>query len=122
MLTAEDIRERQPPSDPSITCSLCQKLFREAVKTPCCSKVYCEDCVQTLLLERDFLCPGCGSKIPSLDKLVVDKPTRTRVNDYIDKEIKEHLKNEEKLENATSRTSTPVQVGMSLSPFPLECD
>jgi len=107
MLTAEDIRERQPPSDPSIICSLCQKLFREAVKTPCCSKVYCEECIQTFLLERDFLCHGCGSKISSLDKLVMDKPTRTRVNDYIDKEIKEHLKNEEKLENATSRTSTP---------------
>ncbi|KAF8586436.1 DWNN-domain-containing protein [Ramaria rubella] len=99
-LTAEDIRERQPPSDPSIVCSLCQKLFREAV--------FCEECVQTFLLERDFLCPGCGSKIPSLDKLVMDKPTRTRVNDYIDKEIKEYQKNEEKAENATSRTSTPV--------------
>jgi protein MPE1 len=116
MLTADDIRERQPPSDPSISCSLCQKLFREAVKTPCCSKVYCEDCVQTFLLERDFLCPGCGSKIASLDKLVMDKPTRTRVNDYIDKEIREHQKNEERLENATSRANSPqIQVGTAVS-------
>ncbi|KAF8513411.1 DWNN domain-containing protein [Hysterangium stoloniferum] len=109
-LTAEDVRERQPPSDPSIVCSLCQKLFREAVKTPCCSKVYCEECVQTFLLERDFLCPGCGSKIPSLDKLIMDKPARTRVNDYIDKEIKEYQKNEEKAENSVSPIDTPVQV------------
>jgi protein MPE1 len=89
---------------------MCQKLFREAVKTPCCSKVYCEECVQTFLLERDFLCPGCGSKISSLDKLVENKPTRTKVSDYIDKEIKEHQKNEEKIENTGSRTGTPVQV------------
>lgn len=26
----------------------------------------------------------------------MDKPTRTRVNDYIDKEIREHQKNEER--------------------------
>ncbi|KIJ55560.1 hypothetical protein M422DRAFT_220301 [Sphaerobolus stellatus SS14] len=113
MLTAEDIRESQPPSDPSIVCSICQKLFREPVKTPCCNKTYCEECVQTFLLERDFLCPGCGVKIPSLDKLIMDKPTRTRVNDYIDKEIREYQKNTESLEagNTGSRTGTPVQVG-----------
>ena len=112
MLTAEDVRERQPPADSSIVCSMCQRLFREAVKTPCCNKTYCEECVQTFLLERDFQCPGCGAKIPSLDKLVMDKPTRTRVNDYIDKEIKEYMKSVERFEDgdSSSRTGTPVQV------------
>lgn len=112
VLTAEDIRERQAPSDPWIVCSLCQNLFREAVKTPCCGKAFCEECVQTFLLERDFLCPGCGTKIQSLDKLVVDKPTRTRVNDYIDKEIRDYQRSVEREESADSRsqTGTPVQV------------
>lgn len=111
VLTAEDIRERQAPSDPWIVCSLCQNLFREAVKTPCCGKAFCEECVQTFLLERDFLCPGCGTKIQSLDKLVVDKPTRTRVNDYIDKEIRDYQRSVEREESADSRsqTGTPVQ-------------
>jgi protein MPE1 len=42
------------------------------------------------LLESDFICPKCSKKIHSLDDLVVDKPMRTRVGDYIDKVIKEH--------------------------------
>lgn len=116
-LTAEDVRERPPPSDPSIVCSLCQKLYREAVKTPCCNRVYCEECIHSYLLEHDFVCPGCSSRIPSLDKLLMDKPTRTRVNDYIDKEIKEYQKIEEKAaEEAAAKaeeerkSSTPPNV------------
>ncbi len=85
-LTEADIRER-PPSDPSLRCPIDGKLFRDAVKTPCCGTMYCEECVQTHLLERDFLCPNCARKIPSLDKLIVDKPSRARVHDYVDGEI-----------------------------------
>lgn len=40
-------------------------------------------------LERDFICPSCGKKIPSLAKLLVDKPVRTRVWDYIERTIEE---------------------------------
>ena len=43
--------------------------------------------MQTHLLERDFLCPNCARKIPSLDKLIVDKPMRARVHEYIDQEM-----------------------------------
>lgn len=62
------------------------------MKTPCCNKNYCEECIQTHLLERDFVCPNCAKKIPSLDKLIVDKPARTRVADYIEKAIEESRK------------------------------
>ena len=85
-LTAADIRERTP-TDSSLVCPIDNKLFRDAVKTPCCGKLYCEECIQTHLLERDFLCPNCGRKIASLDKVVMDKPMRTKVADYIDKAI-----------------------------------
>ena len=85
-LSEADIRERIP-SDPSLVCPIDNKLFREASKTPCCGALYCEECIQTYLLEHDFLCPNCGRKVASLDKLIVDKPMRTKVADYIDKEI-----------------------------------
>ncbi|KAI0334568.1 DWNN-domain-containing protein [Cubamyces sp. BRFM 1775] len=85
-LTEADIRER-PPTDSSLACPIDGKLYRDAVKTPCCGTLYCEECVQTHLLERDFLCPNCARKIPSLDKLVVDKPMRARVHEYIDQEM-----------------------------------
>ncbi|ETW79050.1 hypothetical protein HETIRDRAFT_156028 [Heterobasidion irregulare TC 32-1] len=104
-LTESDIRER-PSKDPSIVCSVDNRIFRDAVKTPCCSTSYCEECIQTHLLEKDFLCPKCGTKIASLDKLAVDKPTRAKVLDYIDKEI-ESSKEEE---SQTNGNSTPVPI------------
>ena len=87
-LTAAEVRERVP-SDFTLTCPIDNRLFRDAVKTPCCNKVYCEECIQTHLLERDFVCPNCGKRIASLDKLLVDKPTRTKVADYIEKVMEE---------------------------------
>ncbi|KAF8809466.1 DWNN-domain-containing protein [Phlegmacium glaucopus] len=90
-LTAAEVREKVP-TDASLTCPIDNKLFRDAVKTPCCGTLYCEECVQTHLLERDFICPNCSKKIASLDKLLVDKPTRMKVSDYIEKAIEESKK------------------------------
>ena len=87
-LSVADVRER-PPTDPTLACPIDNRLFRDAVKMPCCGAAYCEECIQTHLLERDFVCPNCGKKIPSLDKLVVDKPMRTKVADHIDKVIEQ---------------------------------
>jgi protein MPE1 len=87
-LTAAEVRERIP-TDPSLVCPIDNKLFRDAVKTPCCETIYCEECIQTHLLERDFICPNCSKKIASLDKLIVDKPTRVRVSHYIEKAVEE---------------------------------
>ncbi|KAK0488962.1 DWNN domain-containing protein [Armillaria novae-zelandiae] len=85
-LTAADVRERVP-TDASLVCPIDNKLFRDAVKTPCCGTIYCEECIQTHLLERDFICPNCAKKIASLDELFADKPMRTKVTDYIEKAI-----------------------------------
>ncbi|RPD64224.1 DWNN-domain-containing protein [Lentinus tigrinus ALCF2SS1-7] len=96
-LTEADIRER-PPSDPSLACPIDGRLFRDAVKTPCCGTLYCEECVQTHLLERDFLCPNCARKIPSLDKLIIDKPMRARVHEFVDSEIERSRQEAEKVD------------------------
>jgi len=106
-LTEADIRERTP-SDPSLACPIDNKLFRDAVKTPCCGVLYCEECIQTYLLERDFICPNCGAKIASLDKLIMDKPMRTKVGDYIDKEIEKSRQDgeEESKSNGTPEPSS----------------
>ena len=93
-LTVAEVRERLP-TDASLSCPIDNKLFRDAVKTPCCGTLYCEECIQTHLLERDFICPNCGKKIASLDKLIVDKPTRTKVSDYIEKVIEDSKKESE---------------------------
>ncbi|KAH9920816.1 DWNN domain-containing protein [Amylocystis lapponica] len=115
-LTEADVRERTP-SDTSIVCPIDSRLFREAVKTPCCGTLYCEECIQTHLLERDFVCPSCGSKISSLDKLIVDKPMRTKVADYIDKEIE---KSRHDGEEETGSNGTPPASNSEKAPAPAE--
>ncbi|KLO19113.1 DWNN-domain-containing protein [Schizopora paradoxa] len=95
-ISAVDVRER-PPNDPALACPIDKKLFKDAVKTPCCGTSYCEECINAHLLDNDFICPNCSKKIPSLDKLVMDKPMRTRVGDYIDKIIKEINEAEEEV-------------------------
>lgn len=111
-LTAAEVRERTP-TDASLACPIDNKLFRDAVKTPCCGTPYCEECIQTHLLERDFLCPNCAKKVASLDKLVVDKPTRTKVTDYIEKAIEDSKKEgEEETTSKDVNTSVPGQVNI----------
>lgn len=108
-LSEADVRDRAP-TDPSLVCPIDKKLFREAVKTPCCGTLYCEECIQTHLLERDFVCPKCSSKIQSFDKLIVDKPTRTKVGDYIDKEIE---KSRQEAEEESHREAAAATAGPS---------
>lgn len=79
------------------------------MKTPCCGTSYCEECINSHLLENDFICPNCSKKIPSLDKLVMDKPMRTRVGDYIDKIIKEINDAEEEAAKEGGETGREVR-------------
>jgi len=109
-LSETEVRER-PSKDPTIVCSIDNKIFRDAVKTPCCGTAYCEDCIQTHLLEKDFICPNCASKVASLDKLAIDKPTRMKVADYISREIEASQKEED------TGDSTPVG-SVSQTPAP----
>ncbi|KIM44717.1 hypothetical protein M413DRAFT_442673 [Hebeloma cylindrosporum] len=108
-LTAADVRDKVP-SDSSLACPIDNKLFRDAVKTPCCNTSYCEECIQTHLLERDFVCPNCTKKVMSLDKLYADKPTRSKVADYIERAIEESKKEGgEESSNGKAETNTNAQ-------------
>ncbi|KAH8988210.1 DWNN-domain-containing protein [Lactarius akahatsu] len=111
-LSEAEVRER-PSKDPTIICSIDNRIFRDAVKTPCCGTAYCEDCIQTHLLEKDFICPSCASKVASLDKLAIDKPTRMKVADYIAREIEASQKEED----GPTSESTPIG-SVSQTPVP----
>jgi len=63
-------------------------------------------------LERDFVCPNCSKKIPSLDKLIADKPMRMQVTDYIDKAIEESKK-----EGVEDQSGKAGDVFVLVSPF-----
>lgn len=90
-ITITDLREKTP-SDPTLACPIDSKLLQDAVQTPCCGTAYCEDCIQSHLLERDFVCPNCSKKIASLDKLVPDTAARAKVTAYVEKTLEESRK------------------------------
>lgn len=88
-LTGADVRD-QEPLEADLTCPLCKKLVWEAVRTPCCSTAFCEECVQTYLVDHDFECPHCESKVPSLDRLKPDEDLRKRSRIYVDHELQKN--------------------------------
>ena len=109
-LSEAEVRER-PSKDPSIVCPIDNRILRDAVKTPCCGTAYCEDCIQTHLLEKDFICPNCASKVASLDKLAIDKAMRRKVADYITKEMEASQREEDgQITNESTPTSSAFQV------------
>lgn len=95
IVTESEVREESPP-DATLACPICSKLFSQAVETPCCSTTYCEECIQAHLLEHDFICPGCDSKLEGLDGLKEDKEMRERVQMFIAEEIERRSSGEEK--------------------------
>ncbi|GMK53944.1 hypothetical protein CspeluHIS016_0105300 [Cutaneotrichosporon spelunceum] len=79
---ANDDAEDKGAMDPELVCPLCKKLLNDATRTPCCQTAYCEDCITSHLMEHDFVCPSCESKIASLDKLEPDEDLRERAKAY----------------------------------------
>jgi len=109
VLSEAEVRER-PSKDPSIVCPIDNQILRDAVKTPCCGTAYCEDCIQIHLLEKDFICPHCASKVASLDKLAPDRPMRRKVADYIAKEIEASQREEDgQITNESTLTGSMSQ-------------
>lgn len=43
-----------------LKCSLCNKIFRDAVMIPCCQHSFCDKCIRSELVVRSS-CPQCGS-------------------------------------------------------------
>lgn len=110
VLTESDVRERTP-TDPTLVCPIDNQLFRDAVKSPCCGTTFCEECIQTHLLEHDFVCPQCTKKVPSLDKLTKDADARNKVTAYIEKAIEASKKNVEEAQEASLGTTMNNQGG-----------
>ncbi|KAF2819598.1 DWNN-domain-containing protein [Ophiobolus disseminans] len=63
---SKEIRER------GLECPIDKRRFVDPVKTPCCGKSYCRDCIDNALAEGDLICPNCGKEEVLMDDLVSD--------------------------------------------------
>lgn len=84
--------------DRGLECPIDKRLFVDPMKTPCCGKTYCHNCIENALLENDLTCPGCETENISLERLEPDEEVKTKIKKY------EADKTQEKKERSKSPT------------------
>jgi protein MPE1 len=69
--------------DRGLECSIDKRMFIDPMKTPCCEKTYCNDCITNALIESDFTCPGCGTDEVLIDNLKPDEEMSAKIKEYL---------------------------------------
>jgi len=87
-----------------LECPIDRRAFVDPVKTPCCGKTYCRDCIENALLDSDLTCPTCGEQV-LLDNLETDEETVTKIKQYEDE------KKAEKSRKDKETSKSPVAAG-----------
>lgn len=90
--------------DRGIECELDNTLFIDPMKTPCCGKTYCNDCITNALIEGDLVCPSCQTEGVLIDDLKPDDEATQRILDYL-KEKEAAKKERSKSPDAQSPTA-----------------
>lgn len=86
-----------------IVCPVDKRMYVDPVKTPCCEKTYCHDCIENALADGDLVCPNCATEGVLIDDLVPDEEMVGKIRAYqaeksqekADKEKEEQAKEEE---------------------------
>lgn len=65
-----------------LECSIDKRLFVDPMKTPCCGRTYCHDCIENALIDNDLQCPGCQTENVSLEGLTPDEETKTKIKAF----------------------------------------
>ncbi|KAK5169093.1 Protein mpe1 [Saxophila tyrrhenica] len=90
-----ELRER------GLECPIHKGAFNEPVKTPCCGKTYCKDCIENALLDADLLCPNCGEQV-LLDGLEPDDEVAGKMKEF------EEEKKAERAEKSKEASKSPA--------------
>ncbi|TGJ79875.1 hypothetical protein E0Z10_g8883 [Xylaria hypoxylon] len=91
-----------------LLCSIDNRMFIDPMKTPCCEKTYCNDCITNALIESDFICPGCQTDGVLIDDLKSDDEASARIEEFI--------KERETAKVKERSTSPPVDKSQPQSP------
>jgi protein MPE1 len=70
--------------DRGLECPIDKRLFVDPMKTPCCGKTYCHDCIENALLDNDLTCPGCQTENVSIEGLEPDEEVKAKIKEYQD--------------------------------------
>ncbi|KAF2445617.1 DWNN-domain-containing protein [Karstenula rhodostoma CBS 690.94] len=93
-----------------LACPIDKRMFVDPVKTPCCSKIYCHECIENALADEDLVCPGCGTENVLIDELATDEEMVQKVKAYMAEKAKEKADKEQQANEeaqAAAKPSTP---------------
>jgi protein MPE1 len=93
-----------------LACPIDKRMFVNPVKTPCCSKIYCHECIENTLADEDLVCPGCGTENVLIDELATDEEMVQKVKAYVAEKAKEKVDKEQQANEeaqAAAKPSTP---------------
>lgn len=79
-----------------LECPIDKRMFIDPMKTPCCEKTYCNDCITNALIESDLICPGCQTEGVLIDDLKPDDDAATKIKDYLAEKTTSKVKEESK--------------------------
>lgn len=81
--------EEKELRDRGLECPADKRMFIEPMKTPCCGKTYCNDCITNALIESDFVCPACKAEGVLIDDLKPDDEVTEKMKEYLEEKEKE---------------------------------
>ncbi|KAK2068307.1 hypothetical protein P8C59_002950 [Phyllachora maydis] len=96
-----------------LECAIDKKLFIDPMKTPCCERTYCNDCITNALIESDFVCPGCSSEGVLLDDLKPDDAAAEKIKDYLAAKEKKAEQVKKSSESPTPASASPARINGS---------
>jgi len=94
--------------DRGLECPIDKRIFIDPMKTPCCEKTYCNDCITNALIESDFTCPGCQTDGVLIDDLKPDDEISTKIKAYLDEKNAAKKEKERSKSPSVKPESPPV--------------
>ena len=105
--------------DRGLECSIDKRIFIDPMKTPCCEKTYCNDCITNALIESDFTCPGCHTDGVLIDDLKPDGETSEKIKAYLDEKTAAKKEKERSKSPSVRAETTPGVEVKTKSPSPV---
>ena len=112
---SKEIRER------GLECPIDKRRFVDPVKTPCCGKTYCRECIDNALAEGDLVCPNCGKEEVLMDDLVTDEEMVSSLSAYDAEKAKERAEKEEQAK-AETQAAAAAAASQKIEPVPNDND
>jgi protein MPE1 len=108
----KELRER------GLICPSDKRMFIEPMKTPCCGKTYCNDCITNALIESDFVCPACKADGVLIDDLKPDDEMTDKIKEYLEEKEKARELSKSAGSESGAGAATPHSPAKASSPSP----